>query len=56
VIQDAGKITAVELSPAEPNMFVGKLSAATQSGGFAASATIMPRAMADMAIPVSTPT
>ena len=27
VIQDAGKITAVELSPAEPNMFVGKLAA-----------------------------
>ena len=27
VIQDAGKITAIELSPAEPNMFVGKLSA-----------------------------
>ena len=25
VIQDAGKITAVELSPAEPNLFVGKL-------------------------------
>ena len=27
VIQDAGKITAVELSPAEPNMFVGKFAA-----------------------------
>ena len=27
VIQDAGKISAVELSPAEPNMFVGKLAA-----------------------------
>ena len=26
VIQEAGKITAVELSPAEPNMFVGKLA------------------------------
>jgi hypothetical protein len=27
VIQDAGKIAAVALSPAEPNMFVGKLAA-----------------------------
>src|SRR5215472_6237939 len=26
VIQDGGKITAVELSPAEPNVFVGKLA------------------------------
>ena len=26
VIQDSGKITAVELSPGEPNMFVGKLA------------------------------
>jgi hypothetical protein len=26
VIQDAGKITAVDLSPAEPNMFVGQLA------------------------------
>ena len=25
VVQDGGKITAVELSPAEPNLFVGKL-------------------------------
>src|SRR6516162_3950722 len=27
VIQDGGKITAVELSPAQPNMFIGKLAA-----------------------------
>jgi hypothetical protein len=26
VIQDAGKTTAVNLSPAEPNMFIGQLA------------------------------
>jgi hypothetical protein len=31
VIQDGGKITAVELFPAEPNMFVGKLEAPLSS-------------------------